>query len=65
MSLEKNLFEIITAVALWCGNPTKTSGDIAFYQTHDVNECRRALIICLEKSKKEQLKCFVKNELRG
>lgn len=42
--------EVLTLIALWCGQPTGKLGDTNMIRKTSVNECREQLADCISKA---------------
>lgn len=62
------VIQMMTAIALWCGEPINTAGFTMEHRTaKEVNECRVKLHDCLEKadmSHSAETKCFAETVLK-
>ncbi len=58
------MIELITAIALWCGEPLQGGITINSRSFKEVQACRDELMACLEKaSHAHQTECFKKKKI--
>jgi uncharacterized pyridoxamine 5'-phosphate oxidase family protein len=69
-----NMIELLTAIALWCGNVNDQSNSVTRVSTKTVNDCREKLYFCtteinmksgfrVMKNDGEIVTCFGKQQL--